>query len=100
MTHPMSSPDKQDALEELIGDYIYGAKQANPNDPPDMIYPLVDAARAEKAALVEGLRNLANECEAEFTTDGYWNLDGALVQRKTVKAALALLHSTQRKAGM
>ena len=39
----------------------------------------------------DALEKLSDECEAEFTTDGYWNLDGALVTRKTVKNATKVL---------
>jgi hypothetical protein len=47
--------------------------------------------RAHHAALVEAAGKLVGECEAEFTLDGYWNNDGALVTRKTVKKLKAAL---------
>jgi predicted RNA-binding protein YlqC (UPF0109 family) len=48
--------------------------------------PAEDAYRAKVRALVEAAKKLSIECEAEFTLDGYWNSDGALVTRKTVQA--------------
>lgn len=50
-------------------------------------------------AVVKAARELFHECEAEFTTDGYWNMDDALVTRKTCKstgAALAALDQEER----
>lgn len=41
---------------------------------------------AKFAALVAAATGLVGECEAEFTLDGYWNADGALVRRKTVNS--------------
>jgi hypothetical protein len=47
--------------------------------------------RARHAALVKAANKLVDECEAEFTLDGYWNNDGALVTRKTVSGLKAEL---------
>jgi hypothetical protein len=50
-----------------------------------------DAKCAEVERLRKAATKLADECEAEFTTDGYWNADDALVSRKTVQDVRAAL---------
>lgn len=50
---------------------------------------------ANTKALRKALELLVGECEAEFTLDGYWNDDSALVRRKTVQGAKKTLAATK-----
>lgn len=62
-SRPSPAPSKAwPKLEALIEDYIYGARQLNPEDHVGMKYPLVDEARAEassKEPVVDGASKVA-----------------------------------------